>query len=175
MTNIIQKLDYIFDFEEIKRNVLSIIEEHNLLQIGLTHSDKDLTEEEKIIDCVGSLYNYDTREFRNKETDFTQFNEKYKNTYLYEVYKNLPNIGRVRIMTMNGPSCYTIHRDLTKRYHYAIETNKDCLFLFPSKEQQFHIPCDRNMYLVDTRNKHTFVNGSRKRRIHLVLDDLTDL
>jgi hypothetical protein len=34
---------------------------------------------------------------------------------------------------------------------------------------------DGNLYIAETRYRHTFVNGSRGRRIHLVLDDLNTL
>jgi len=168
--------EYRFDFEKAKADVLRILEEQNFIsQIGLTHSDRELTEEQKILESTGSIFDYDNRNYKFKETDFTIFNERYKDTYLYEMYRAVPNIGRFRIMTMDGPKCYTLHRDLSKRYHYVIETNPDCLFLFPGVQQMFHIPEDSNLYIVDTRYKHTFVNGSRKRRIHIVMDDLSTL
>ncbi|HEY6437707.1 MAG TPA: aspartyl/asparaginyl beta-hydroxylase domain-containing protein, partial [Ignavibacteriaceae bacterium] len=123
----------------------------------------------------GSIKDYETNQDRFKETDFVIFNEEFKNTSLYEIYNTISGIGRFRIMNMNGPSCYTIHRDKTKRYHYVIETNSNCMFLFPGLKQQFYIPKDENLYLVDTRYRHTFVNGSRERRIHLVMDDISSL
>jgi hypothetical protein len=165
-----------YDHEQIKKEVNQIYQEHNCLsQIGLTHSSSNLTEEEKIIECTGSIYDYGEQKYKSRETDFTVFNERYKNTYLYEIYRNLPSIGRFRIMTMHGPCCYTIHKDLSKRYHYVVETNVNCIFLFPTIKQQVHIPCDGNLYLLETRLPHTFVNGSRETRIHLVLDDLSTL
>ena len=168
--------EYNFDFDQIKKEVFSIIEEHNFIpQIGLTHSTKELTEDQKVLESTGSIFDFENKCFKFKETDFSIFNEKYRNTYLFEVYKSIPNLGRFRIMTMDGPKCYTLHKDLSKRYHYVIETNLNCLFLFPDQNQMFHIPCDKNLYLVDTRYRHTFVNGSRSRRIHLVMDDLSSL
>jgi len=175
---VIKKLpEYNFNFEEIKKDVLWILEKYNLPQVGLTHSIKTITgsDEDRIRECTGSIIDYETNSYKFLETDFTEFNNDFKSTSLYEMYKSVPNIGRFRIMTMSGPKCYSIHRDLTKRYHYVIETNLDCLFLFPGIKQQIHIPRDGNLYLVDTRYKHTFVNGSKKRRIHLVMDDLSTL
>jgi len=171
---IIKKLQS-FDFERIKTDTLSILERYSWPQIGLTHSIKEMTAEEKLLESVGSIKDPDTGKFKFAETDFVVFNEEFKGTALYEMYQSLENIGRFRIMTMMGPVCYTIHNDLTRRYHYVIETNPDCIFLFPGLRQQFHIPCDQHLYLVDTRFRHTFVNGSRQRRIHLVLDDLSTL
>ena len=174
---IIKKLpEYKFDFDQIKKDVLWILEKNNNNpQIGLTHSNRKLTEEQKILECTGSIYNYDTNEFNFQETDFSIFNENYKSTSLYEMYKSIPNIGRFRIMTMDGPKCYTIHQDLSMRYHFVIDTNPNCLFLFPGVEKQIHVPCDQSLYILDTRYNHTFVNGSKKRRIHVVIDDLSSL
>ena len=164
-----------FDLKRARLDAFKIIDDLKLPQIGLTHSKKELSAHEKILESTGSILNRETNTFKFKETDFTEFNEAYKNTYLYEIYKQLPNIGRFRIMTMFGPSCYTIHNDMTRRYHFVLETNIDCLFLFPRKKLQFHIPADGNLYLLDTRFKHTFLNGSRDRRVHLVLDDLSTI
>jgi hypothetical protein len=175
---IVTKLpEYKFDFERIKKDTLTLIEEFNLPQIGLTHSPKtlELSMEEKVLECTGSIFDYESKEFKFEERDFTIFNEAFKSTSLFEMYQSIPNIGRFRIMTMDGPKCYTIHGDLSMRYHYVIDTNPDCLFLFPKDASFYHIPCDGNLYIVDTRKKHTFVNGSRNRRIHLVLDDLSSL
>jgi hypothetical protein len=91
------------------------------------------------------------------------------------MYQSIPNVSRFRIMSMGGSTCYTFHHDPSMRYHYVIETNKDCLFLFPEDASMFHIPCDKNLYLVDTRKKHSFINGSRSRRIHLILNDISSL
>ena len=164
-----------FDFDKIKADTLKIIEANPCLsQIGLTHSNAILTEQEKILESVGSILD-ETGSMRFKETDFVNFNDAYKDTSLYEMYTAIPNLGRFRIMIMDGPKCYTIHRDLTKRYHYVLETNANCIFLFPGLKLQFHLPADGILYKVDTTNKHTFVNGSKERRIHLVIDDISTL
>jgi hypothetical protein len=175
MTHLITKTEYSFDYTRAKEATESIIMEYpSLQQIGLTHS-MTASEDEKITQCTGSILDPITNKMRFEETDFTEFNERFKNTYIYEMYKALPNIGRVRIMIMDGPKCYSIHRDITTRFHYAIETNRDCFFLFPELGTQESVPRDGNLYLVDTRYRHTFINGSKKRRIHLVFDDLTGL
>lgn len=174
--SLIEKLSqYNFDYDLAKKDALWLLERYNIPQIGLTHSKNILTEEEKILECTGSIVDRETKEHRFKETDFTEFNELYKSTYLYEMYKSIPNIGRFRIMTMDGPKCYTNHRDFSKRYHFVIETNPSCMFIFTDIDKIFRIPCDHNLYLLDTRLRHTFVNASRERRIHIVMDDLSSL
>lgn len=174
---ILRKLtEYQFDFELAKEAAFKILAEHNFIsQIGLTHSTKEMTEHEKILESTGSIFDRESKKFKFRETDFSVFNERYKDTYLYEMYKAIPNIGRFRIMTMDGPSCYTLHRDLTQRYHYVLQTNPDCLFLFPGKYSQFNIPADGHLYMVNTLFRHTFVNASNMRRIHLILDDISTL
>ena len=167
---IIKQLNYDFDLDKAKLAVMKILEEHNFIpQIGLTHSPKATTAEEKILESTGSIFDFDNKEFKFKETDFTVFNDAYKGTYLYEMYKSMPNIGRFRIMTMSGPSTYYAHSDISQRLHYAVETNKDCIFLFPEIKQQLFIPQDGFVYQVDTRHRHTFVNASKATRIHLLL------
>ncbi len=165
---------YNIDYNLVRKEVLAILEEHNFIpQIGLTHTVNVLPED-RIRESTGSIYDYQTNTFRFRETDFCIFNEAYKTTYLFQLYQSIPNLGRYRIMTLDGPKCYSIHKDMTQRYHIPIETNLNCLFLFPDTAQQYHMPAD-NLYLVDTRHRHTFVNGSKERRIHLVMDDLSTL
>lgn len=146
-----------------------------ILQINLTHSSKEMTQLEKLTEGWGSMYDVHTGTYKFQETDFTEFNSEFRDTSLYEMYQTIPSIGRFRIMVMQGPCAYTIHKDLSKRYHYVIETNPKCLFLFPDEEKMIHIPADGNLYLLNTLRSHTFLNGSRKRRIHLVMEDLSTL
>jgi hypothetical protein len=168
--------EFKFDLAEATKDALWILEKNEFMpQIGLTHSTRELTEQEKLVESTGSIFDYESKTYRFKETDFTEFNEAYKSTYLYEMWKQMKNIGRFRIMNLNGPKCYSIHQDLSMRYHFVIETNPNCLFLFPDQKEMLHIPRDGALYILDTRLSHTFVNGSKKRRIHIVVDDLASL
>lgn len=176
MTILAHRTDHIFDYAKASEAVDKIIAQYpDLLQIGLTHSTNDLTEHEKVIECTGSMFDFEARKYKRHETEFTVFNDAFKDTYIYEMYNALRDIGRVRIMIMDGPKCYTVHRDLTKRYHYVIRTNADCFFVFPESAQHVHVPCDHGLYILDTTHRHTFVNGSRSRRVHLVFDDISTL
>ena len=138
-------------------------------QIGLTHRPGA---KDKIFDSAGSLYNYESGEFDSKESDFTEFNSEFKGSYLHEIYETIGNIGRMRIMVMQGPGAYTIHRDVTTRYHLVLKTNPQCFFVFPDQNEQVHVPCDGSIYELDTKKYHTFLNGSGETRIHLVMDNL---
>jgi hypothetical protein len=177
MIEISRKLvEYKFDFEKIKKETLSLLKKYNNVgQIGLTHTNRDIPADKRIFESCGHLRDLSSASVRFKETDFKVFNEEFKDTYFYEIYNTIPNIGRFRIMNMSGPSCYSIHTDVTYRYHIAIETSPDCLFLFPDLNKTLHIPLDGNFYIVNTKHRHTFINGSRSRRIHIVLDDLSSL
>jgi len=141
-------------------------------QISLTHRPDAETVQDKFFGATGSLYDYNAQNFIARESDFTVFNEALKNTYLHEIYNEIGNIGRMRIMVMDGPSSYTVHRDLTTRYHLVLKSNPQCFFVFPDDNELVHVPHDNNIYEVDTKRYHTFVNGSREQRIHLVMDNL---
>lgn len=166
------KTSYRFDLNLVRKDVKKIQSLYpDLQQICLTHTPT--VTGDKVLEGVGSNYNYDSKTYRFDETEFVKFNDDFEDTYLYEIYKAIPNIGRFRIMNMIGPSAYTIHRDQTKRYHLAVDTNRDCLFLFPILKKMYHIPADGYVYTLDTRMEHTFLNGSKSLRTHLVFDDIT--
>ena len=168
--------DYNFDKIRLVKEVTDIMRTHKSAngQLCLTHSKlaESVSTYHKMLEGTGSLYDFNKQEMRYKETDFTIFNSALKHTQLYEMYKSLPNIGRFRIMVMPGPRCYSIHRDVTKRYHFVLETNPQCFFLFPDDNEMVHVPDDGNIHLLDTIRPHTFINGSKQQRIHLVLDAL---
>ena len=73
---------------------------------------------------------------------------------------------RARVMNLKSKTCYTYHKDISKRIHIPIETNKDC-FIIINKEVK-HYPADGNYYVVDTTQYHTALNASMLDRIHIV-------
>ena len=98
-----------------------------------------------------------------KETDFNTFifDLPYINSILLDL-----KMYRTRVMNLKSKTCYTYHRDITKRIHIPIETNKDC-FMIINKEVK-HYPADGNYYVVDTTQYHTALNASMLDRIHIV-------
>jgi len=167
---------YEFNKVAIAREVDNLLRTFNPAngQLCLTHtpSAESICTFHQLLEGTGSLYDFNTNTLKYREDDFVVFNNEYRDTCLYEMYNALPNIGRFRIMAMDGPQCYTIHRVYTKRYHFVLETNNNCFFLFPDDNEMIHVPADGNIHLLDTTKSHTFVNGSKQRRIHLVLDAL---
>ena len=98
-----------------------------------------------------------------KETDFNTF--IFDMPYVNSILSDL-KMYRTRVMNLKSKTCYTYHRDITKRIHIPIETNKDC-FMIVNKEVK-HYPADGNYYIVDTTQYHTALNASNQDRVHLV-------
>lgn len=78
-------------------------------------------------------------------------------------------VFRTRIMLTRSKTCYSIHRDYSPRLHLPIITNTQCNFVFADPARLIHMPADGRTYWVDTRIKHTFMNGSLDPRLHLVM------
>jgi hypothetical protein len=76
------------------------------------------------------------------------------------------NLAYSRVMILNGKTCYTYHKDFTKRVHIPIETNDNNFFVM--NDEVFRLPADGSVYEVDTTNLHTFVNASTSTRTHIV-------
>jgi Aspartyl/Asparaginyl beta-hydroxylase len=168
-TGLVRKTEFNFDIDEIAKDTLAILDKYNNpQQISLMHSDSVFKSDyHKVIESIGSERSGQT----NYDTFFTVFNDEFKDTSIYRMYQAINskmNICRLRIMTMVGPSCYWAHKDTYVRYHLAVNTNPDCLFLFTDLNYMEHIPRDGYVYATDTRHAHTFVNASRQRRVHLV-------
>lgn len=100
---------------------------------------------------------------QHQEQDFTEylFDMPYTNSILKE-YK----VYRARIMTLMPKSCYSYHRDYSKRLHIPLITNEKC-FLIVDKEV-IHLPADGKVHIIDTTLQHTAVNASTEPRTHLI-------
>lgn len=85
--------------------------------------------------------------------------------YTNSVLKDL-NIFRARVMNMAPKTCYTYHKDPTKRMHIPLITNENCFFVI--EDEVVRLPADGSSYLIDTTKKHTFINASLEERIHIV-------
>ena len=104
------------------------------------------------------------------EQRFCNLQPAYKDTAIAEYldWLEVP-VYRTRIMLSRPKSCYSIHSDYSPRLHLPLVTNNQCYFLFTKPEKMFHMPADGKTYWVDTRNSHTFLNGSLLDRLHLVM------
>ena len=107
---------------------------------------------------TGSITNYALEE---KDFECSLFDLPYTNSLL-EKY----NMVRTRIMTMSSKKCYSYHWDLSSRIHLPLVANDDCFFVIEDKV--YRTPADGSVYRVDTTKKHTFVNASFEKRIHIM-------
>jgi len=73
---------------------------------------------------------------------------------------------RTRLMKMKPKTCYTYHRDPSKRIHIPIITNEKCMFIID--DEVIRYPADGNYYVVDTTKWHTAINASLEERIHII-------
>lgn len=107
---------------------------------------------------TGSISNYALEE---KDFQYSLFDLPYTNSLL-EKY----SMVRTRIMTMSSKTCYSYHWDLSSRIHLPLVANEDCFFVIEDKV--YRTPADGSVYRVDTTKKHTFVNASFEKRIHIM-------
>ena len=100
-------------------------------------------------------------------SEFTILNEIYEGTVFANMIQDV-NGQRARIMHMNDYTAYSVHKDMTPRYHLALITNPNAYFIFPTLNEIVHIPDDGCLYEVDTTILHSFVNCGPE-RTHLVI------
>ena len=159
---ICQKLEKISDFEDLKNQVISIIDQHGPFstQIMCQNLGKDVDDWQE---GTGKLDLLDVK----KEEKYSFINPSIKGS-LIEKYILLYRGFRSRIMIMNDHSCYSVHRDFTKRIHIPIRTNPHAWMLWPKNNICVNME-EGYSYLVDTTKEHAFMNGSDEKRIHLMM------
>lgn len=161
---LVKELKYQINIDDI-RNCLEDVRKHPLVirmeGISVQHR-KGVPSPWDIIDGLESLklYNGVT------EYDFDQIHKSFINTEIEKIVKDFKLI-RTRCMFKEGKTCYSFHADPTWRLHVPIWTNKNCVFYFPKHKQQYHLESGK-VYLVNTKETHTFINSSDNVRWHLV-------
>lgn len=175
----IKTLDYTFDIKQLKEAYQEIIEICPLHQydnqISLTHRPNA---KNPFYDANGGYFQEIHNQYLN-ELDYTEFNESFKKTYFYEIYKQLKQIyriGRCRIMVLAPGKSLKWHRDLEHRIHIPIITGPGALMTFEDKNKTTptyftaHFPASGHSYIVDVRGMHTALNGNKDDRIHLLIN-----
>ena len=105
------------------------------------------------------------------EDSFDTINDLFKNSYFEDIINLFPiTVTRVRILRIKSKRSYRLHRDMTYKFHLPIITNPSNLFIFPEQRHRviMHLPADGTIYYVDTSESHTFINGSKTDRYHMV-------
>lgn len=100
------------------------------------------------------------------ETEYNVINPLFRGTIFEEVIKE-HKLFRTRLMWAGSKSCYSLHKDKTKRLHIPLITNDQCLFVFPEESKFIYLPSG-HAYVVDTTRTHSFCNFSKIPRLHLV-------
>jgi hypothetical protein len=98
-------------------------------------------------------------------TAYNYINPLIQNTIWQELIEKY-KMYRTRFLWINEMSCYSIHADSSPRIHIPIVTNPNAMFFFNTGGVR-HLTLD-NVHWVDTRRKHSFVNFSNMKRLHLV-------
>lgn len=178
----IRRLELRFDLQRIESEIdaLEAKTPFKYNALCLTHPEEIEPEAEKFHIGCGSMYVADEKKWRYLEPDFNVFHEALLGSYLHEIYLRMQEhtnqcIGRFRIMRLNPKTSYTMHEDAdSPRFHVAVRTNRDCLFIFEGKDGSFEvgrIPNDGHVYEFDARDNHTAINASLQPRTHLVFSN----
>lgn len=101
------------------------------------------------------------------ESLYHHVNPSLKGTELEKLIKKY-NGFRTRIMILDSRKCYSVHSDPTPRIHIPIETNDQCWMVWPDQSECHRLPLG-SVYWTDTTKNHTFLNGSTRSRIHIVM------
>ena len=103
------------------------------------------------------------------EEAYSEFIDKYKETYLKEVFDALSSkykLGRVRILLKKPRSTLSWHRDPEPRLHIPIITNPGSIMVIDNVAK--HLPADGSVWITNNTKYHNAFNGGEENRIHLV-------
>ena len=102
-----------------------------------------------------------------KETDFTEFN--FDLPYINHIIEDL-NMCRTRVLVLHPKTCYSLHRDTSKRIHIPVVTNEKCWMIV--NKEIMHLPADDIMKLILRKNTpHLTVHGIRTHIVGCVKGD----
>jgi hypothetical protein len=102
---------------------------------------------------------------RGRELEYTELNPILKDT-IFETIVNRYQFKKTRLMWVYPYACYTMHRDSTPRVHIPLVTNKETYFVFQRGLIKHLEP--GFVHYTDTRVRHTFMNCSDEKRLHIV-------
>ena len=168
----INQTEYVFDVPMLVQEVNSITKTVPFAEYGDQICVTQRPGVNDLRDGCGSIWLKEEQRFRALETEFTEINPLFKNTYIAEIIRTLPmNFGRVRIMNMRPRAVYSFHKDTEIRYHLALITNPNAWIIYRDKPP-YHIPADGHLYSMDATKRHTAINLGDESRVHLVFNDV---
>lgn len=148
-------------FEQLKKEVLELQESLSEKIISLQWRDPN---DMHWLNSIGYQHGPVEHEFVNLLPEL-------EGTEIEKLFQYLPDkIFRARVMTIYPNTEYDPHADPRPRIHIPIVTNPLCRFNFfnPFILEAEYMPADGSIYWVDTTARHTFVNSSDEKRIHIV-------
>jgi len=98
------------------------------------------------------------------QEDYTLYNDEYENTLIKGVLEKY-GCYRSRLLTRSSGTCYQWHNDDTFRIHIPVVSDLGNWFAFKEGLHRLELGY---VYLVNTTMKHSFFNGSKTDRIHIV-------
>lgn len=166
------KFPVAIDLAEARQELQKFLSETPFLesnQINFTSRDEHV--QDPYLD-TGSIYSREENKSLSKESEFKFFIKKFEGSYFHKLYlevaaKSVLPIGRMRLLKLKPKTCYSVHRDNSIRYHFALHTNPECYMVFKN-QGLVHIPADGNCYATNTLLEHSAMNGSLEERVHLV-------
>lgn len=182
MTDFIKVLHNYNRFDELKQFVLDFYESHkDEILKGYQYPLQGIHELDDINTCMHEKFGGN---FTGDENIFDVLLEPFKNTVIESVINELGyDVCRSRLFLMPAGHEMTIHNDPTPRIHIPILTSEGNEFWFWKDTPMWtkiqdadmknlihreHLPANGNVYLVETRELHAFVNHSDSPRLHLV-------
>jgi hypothetical protein len=148
-------------FEQLKKDVIELQKRLNEKIISLQWRDPN---DIHWLNSNGYHHGPVEHEFVNLIPDLV-------GTEIDRMFKELPyKVFRARVMTIGPHIRYDPHTDPRPRIHIPILSNPLCKFHFftPDEIESEYMPADGSIYWVDVRTRHTFVNDSDYKRIHIV-------
>ena len=163
---------YFPKFPLLVNELMAIVEEQKLITDIENHSDGQLaiqTHDPAVVDWRSGI-GKSSAKTPEWEHQFNCLQPCLRGSIIEEYLQWLGvPVYRTRIMLARPKSAYSIHRDYSPRLHLPLITNKQCYFVFKDPAEFVHMPADGQTYWVDTRQEHTFMNGSLENRLHLVM------
>jgi hypothetical protein len=160
------------EFNELVSLVKKIVKEHDLEMDIAGKPDGQIAVQTNKADCNNWFAGVGKSDKKTPEWEheFCHLQPLLQGTVIEDYLRWLEvPVYRARIMMSRSKSCYSIHKDYSPRLHLPLVTNTQCKFVFTNPAQLIHMPANGKTYWVDTRNEHTFMNGSHEARLHLVM------
>lgn len=102
---------------------------------------------------------------KGSELEYDQLNPVFDNTIFSDIIQKY-NLKRTRLMWVDPYACYSMHVDSTPRIHIPLISNPECYFVF--KYGMIKHLSVGNVYWINTKILHTFMNCSDTPRLHLI-------